>query len=74
MQTLILLIIFVEISGCPKCNEVWSPICGSDENTYKSECAMRYQVCVSQHAVTKEYDGVCKGKFLNILSWKPYDC
>jgi len=41
------------------CDRMAKPICGSDGQTYGSECMMKVEACEKDVIVTKRYDGSC---------------
>ncbi|TRY74458.1 hypothetical protein TCAL_12493, partial [Tigriopus californicus] len=41
------------------CPEVFSPICGTDNNTYSNECSLKSKSCLDKTNVTAAYPGAC---------------
>ena len=51
-------------SVCPLCATIYSPVCGSDGNTYSSKCALDSKACREKIELTVSYSGKCdKSKF-----------
>ena len=43
---------------CPK---IYSPVCGSDNKTYSTECMMKMLTCEANKDVTVKHQGKCLG-------------
>ena len=51
-------------SVCPLCATLYSPVCGSDGNTYSSKCALDSKACREKIELKVSYSGKCdKRKF-----------
>ena len=44
---------------CPKCKEVYAPVCGTDGLTYASNCYLEQAVCKLHRNVNFGKDGAC---------------
>lgn len=45
---------------CPSdCPEMFSPVCGTDNNTYSDECSLKAKSCSDKTNVTAAYPGTC---------------
>jgi coxsackievirus/adenovirus receptor len=48
------------LCDCPTiCTADWSPVCGSDNETYPNLCTMQVESCKTQQLITKASDGEC---------------
>ena len=43
------------------CQQIYSPICASDERTYPNNCSMIFEACRTQTMLTVVKEGVCEG-------------
>ncbi|KAK2165280.1 hypothetical protein LSH36_52g01010 [Paralvinella palmiformis] len=46
-----------------KCSALFSPVCGSDETSYSSECHLRRASCSEQKRILVSYQGSCNDSF-----------
>ena len=55
------------VCACPKCEVIYSPVCGSDGLTYASSCYLKQVACQLRRNIYAGKDGAC-GTFLCIIS------
>ncbi|XP_066916259.1 agrin-like isoform X2 [Clytia hemisphaerica] len=53
-------------NNCKTCEDVFSPVCGSDGQFYTSRCALERTNCLEKKSVTIVNGGLCKGSQLLI--------
>ena len=55
------------------CRDVTQTVCGSNGETYKTQCLLKLHKCISGGKLYVAYDGPCKGKITRILMELSFD-
>ncbi len=62
------------LSECPSiCQLDYSPVCGTDGETYGNSCALEVAACKNSE-IKKAHDGECWKihKIINLIAWKQF--